>query len=244
MATRADHARAIAVACNNYNPNNTIVAALVGWSMNETGGTPRPKNNMLSCGQWEAGSTIFNPPYGVRNYLTIGDEGSAVATNLSDGNNGYAALKAAIAGGYWDSSVEQGLITWVGHDAYGSKWASFVALGQAHLNDDYDTGASSGGSGGTGTTTVNPASTNPGPIDGIIQLIAGIVPPLKSVLDAMAAISKDPLRIVKFIIGLLVLGVGLLMVFVDVIEVVSNSQAGQAIKKTASAAGKAAEMAA
>lgn len=234
MATRVQHADAIILACNGI-PNDTIRAAIVGWSMQETGGTPRPQNNMLACGLKQPGSTDFNSI--VQNYPTMGLEGTAIAQNLSENFAGYAELKKAIAGGYWDSSVQQGLITWVGHDAYGSKWASFVRDGQAHLNDDYDSGVVS-------PDTSNGSGSND-PISQLAQVLVELAKPLfnaGNVLQALSNISQNPIRIVKFLVGLGVLGVGLLMVLVDVFETVNNSQPAQAIKKTGAAAAKLAAM--
>ena len=229
MATRATHADTIIFACGGI-PNATIRAALVGWSMQETGGTPRPQNNMLACGQKEPGSFTYPQNGIVQGYPTIGLEGTAIADNLSDGNPGYAALKAAIAGGYWDSSVQQGLITWVGHDAYGSKWASFVATGNQHLQDDYDSGSSGNG--------VPPQKQNDqsssDPVQQLADLLVKVTAPLLNagnILQALSNIAQDPIRLVKFLVGLTAMGLGLLMVVVDVTEIISKSQPVQAVKK-------------
>jgi hypothetical protein len=239
MATRAEHARTIAAACGNILPGNTIVAALVGWSMSETGGTPRPLNNMLSCGQNEPGAITYPNNKIVKGYPTIGLEGTAVADNLSENFSGYADLKRAIAGGYWDASVAAGLSTWSG-GAYGNNWSSFIGTGNQHLNDQYDNQDTGEGFNPT-TTTGSNGSGSSDPISQLADVLVRLTAPLLNagqVLTSLSNIAKDPIRLVKFLVGISAMGIGMLMVLVDVVEIVNNSQPVQAIKKTASGAAK------
>lgn len=237
MATRGAHADAIIIACNGT-PNNTIRSAIVGWSMHETGGSPRPANNMLACGLFQPGATAFNN-FGngghVWNYVSIGSEASAVSQNLQQNHPGYADLFKALQSGTW-TNVAQGLKTWSGGAYDGS---SFIADGQNHINDDYVSSQNAG--------SLPPESpTSNDPVSQLAALLVKVTAPLLNagnVLQALSNIANDPIRLVKFLVGLIAVSVGLLMVFVDVIEVFGNSQPVQAIKKTTKAAGKVAAFA-
>lgn len=235
MTPRADHARIIAASCGNPLPNNTIIAALVGWSMRETGGTPRPLNNMLACGQKEPGSFTYPKNGIVQGYPSMSVEGSAVSDNLSDNIAGYADLKRAIASGNWDASVQAGLASWTGNpNGYASQWSTFVADGSQHLQDDYDIGVDTNG---IVTNNIN-TTTNGDPWAIIAAFLVTLVKPITdfgTIQKALAAIASNPIRLVKYLVGLSVLGVGLLMIFVDVIEMVQNSQPYQALSKTGGA---------
>jgi hypothetical protein len=118
--TRQQFCSDLAKALGNSNPSSQIMAFLIGWSVEESGHSPRAGYNLWNTTLKLPGSTTFNSA-GVQSYATYGDGIRANAQTLNNGlypslvealrTNNAAAL--GMGGSAMSSGVAGDLSVWV-----------------------------------------------------------------------------------------------------------------------------------
>ena len=248
--TRQDWARAFLAALGNHAPTQAIVDWVVGWSVHETGTGGGATYNLLNTTQRAAGSTQFNG-VGVQNFTSFAQGTQTNATVLGQNFAGYSSLKQALLNndigslGGPSAGVQAGLKTWCGGCGYG---VGFQALGAAHRNDQFP-GSTSGVSlppVSTGSGTIQPSATNTGgtltdqssssnssgsdPITILANILKTVTAPLTYVgnfFNTANAWLSNPVRIVKLVVGIGLIGVSVFATLSAVSKGIANSPAGR-----------------
>lgn len=267
--TRQDWARAFLAALGNRNPTQATVDWVVGWTVHETTTGQGATYNILNTTQRAPGSTQFNR-VGVQNFVSFGQGTQTNARVLSQNFAGYSALKQAlqsnnIAALNGSAGVRQGLTTWCGGCGYG---VGFQATGAAHRNDSFpgsggggkspfiattptqqqNTTGNGGGTitpetGGNTTATNQNSSSGNDPISALANALKAFAAPFASIGDFFTTAGQwinNPVRIVKLVVGLGLIGIAFFATLSAVSRGVANSPPGKAALGAAKQAAKAA----